>query len=113
MGRMMREYLLPLFHTFEFTKYLKHDASIPDSDVTPEYLAHHGWLVGSPQTVTRKLNEMNEEVGGFGTLLHFGFDYADNPEPWFKSMRLMAEEVMPHFQDKRVNGADLGAAAKA
>ena len=57
--------------------------------------------------------EMYEEVGGFGTLLHFGFDYADNPEPWFKSMRLMAEEVMPHFQDKRANGADLGAAVKA
>jgi hypothetical protein len=56
---------------------------------------------------------MNEEVGGFGTLLHFGFDYADNPEPWFKSMRLMAEEVMPHFQDKRANGADLGIAVKA
>jgi len=113
MGRMMREYLLPLFHEFGFTKYLKHDESIPDKDVTPEYLAHNGWLVGSPQTVTRKLHEMNEEVGGFGTLLHFGFDYADNPEPWFKSMRLMAEEVMPHFQDKRANGADLGVAVKA
>ena len=54
---------------------------------------------------------MNEEVGGFGTLLHFAFDYADNPEPWFKSMRLMAEEVMPHFKSKPVNGVAHGAAA--
>jgi alkanesulfonate monooxygenase SsuD/methylene tetrahydromethanopterin reductase-like flavin-dependent oxidoreductase (luciferase family) len=113
MGRMMREYLLPLFHEFQFTKYLKHDESIADADVTPEYLANHGWLVGSPRTVTRKLGEMYDQVGGFGTLLHFVFDYADNPTPWFKSMRLMTEEVMPHFQDRARNGADLGVAAKA
>ena len=49
-------------------------------------------------TVRDKLTQMYKEMGGFGTLLHFGFDYADNPEPWFKSMRLMAEEVLPHFQ---------------
>ena len=113
MGRMMREYLLPLFHEFGFTKYLKDDESIADGDVTPEYLAHHGWLVGSPRTVTRKLGEMYDEVGGFGTLLHFGFDYADNPAPWFKSMRLMAEEVMPHFQDRTRHGAEVGMVAKA
>ncbi|MGD0290782.1 MAG: LLM class flavin-dependent oxidoreductase [Candidatus Binataceae bacterium] len=113
MGRMMREYLLPLFHEFQFTKYLKHDESVADADVTPEYLAHNGWLVGSPKTVTRKLGEMYDEVGGFGTLLHFGFDYADNPAPWFKSMRLMAEEVMPHFENRSRNGADVGIAAKA
>ena len=53
------------------------------------------------QTVTRKLAEMNKQVGGFGNLLLFGFDYADNPAPWLKSMRLLAEEVMPHFQDQR------------
>ena len=98
--------------TFEFTKYLKDDSSIPDSDHARVPLASR-LAGGLGQDRDRKLQEMYEEVGGFGTLLLFGFDYADNPEPWFKSMRLMAEEVMPHFQDKRVNGADLGAAAKA
>ena len=81
MGRMMREYLLPLFGTFGFTKYLKHDPSDPDSDVTPEYCAKHNWIVGSPKTVTEKIEMIYEEVGGFGTLLLFGFDYADNPRP--------------------------------
>ena len=113
MGRMMSEYLLPLFANFGFTKYLKHDESVPDADVTPEYLVDHGWLVGSPKTVTRKLGEMNEELGGFGTILLFAFDYADDPAPWFKSMRLLAEEVLPHFQDRMHNGADIGVAAKA
>ena len=105
MGRMMREYLLPLFNDFQFTSLLKDDPTIPDADVTPEYLAHHGWLVGSVATVKRKLGEMNDQVGGFGTLLHFVFDYADDPQPWFKSMRLMAEEVMPHFATRTRNGA--------
>jgi alkanesulfonate monooxygenase SsuD/methylene tetrahydromethanopterin reductase-like flavin-dependent oxidoreductase (luciferase family) len=81
--------------------------------VTPEYLVDHGWLVGSPKTVTRKLGEMNEELGGFGTVLLFAFDYADDPEPWFKSMRLLAEEVLPHFQDRAHNGAAAGIGAKA
>jgi len=113
MGRMMSEYLLPLFANFGFTKYLMHDESVPDADVTPEYLVDHGWLVGSPKTVTRKLGEMNEELGGFGTVLLFAFDYADDPAPWFKSMRLLAEEVLPHFQDRAHNGAAAGIGAKA
>jgi alkanesulfonate monooxygenase SsuD/methylene tetrahydromethanopterin reductase-like flavin-dependent oxidoreductase (luciferase family) len=113
MGRMMSEYLLPLFANFGFTKYLKHDESVPDADVTPEYLVDHGWLVGSPKTVTRKLGEMSEELGGFGTILLFAFDYADDPAPWFKSMRLLAEEVLPHFQDRAHNGAAARIGAKA
>ena len=40
-----------------------------------------------------------EEVGGFGVLLVFGFDYADNPEAWHTSMRLLTEEVLPLCAD--------------
>jgi alkanesulfonate monooxygenase SsuD/methylene tetrahydromethanopterin reductase-like flavin-dependent oxidoreductase (luciferase family) len=98
MGRMMREYFLPLMADFDFVKYLKDDPSVSDNLVTPEYLADHGWLVGSPRTVRDKLAQMYRDLGGFGTLLLFTFDYADDPEPWFKSMRLLAEEVMPHFK---------------
>ena len=38
MGRMMTEYFLPLLAAFGFTEYLKHDPSVPDSDVTPGVL---------------------------------------------------------------------------
>ena len=54
MGRMMREYFLPLLASFQFTEYLKHTPDVPDSDVTPEYCARHNWLVGSPATVARR-----------------------------------------------------------
>jgi alkanesulfonate monooxygenase SsuD/methylene tetrahydromethanopterin reductase-like flavin-dependent oxidoreductase (luciferase family) len=95
MGRMMREYFLPLLGNFGFTDYLKHDPTVSNSDVTPEYCAMHNWLIGSPDTVARRLEQVYDEVGGFGTILVFCFDYVGNPEAWQNSMRLLAEEVMP------------------
>ncbi len=95
MGRMMDEYFLPLLGYFNFTKYLKHTPDVPDSDVTSEYCARHNWLIGSPATVAEKLERAYHEVGGFGTLLVFGFDYVGAPEAWYKSLHLLAKEVFP------------------
>jgi alkanesulfonate monooxygenase SsuD/methylene tetrahydromethanopterin reductase-like flavin-dependent oxidoreductase (luciferase family) len=95
MGRMMREYFLPLFDSFQMLNVWKEDESLPDADVTPEWLVHHGWLVGSVETVTEKLEKMYEDLGGFGTLLMLTFDYADNPGPWKYSMELLAKQVLP------------------
>jgi alkanesulfonate monooxygenase SsuD/methylene tetrahydromethanopterin reductase-like flavin-dependent oxidoreductase (luciferase family) len=99
MGRQMREYFLPLLGAFGFHEYLKHDPDVPDSDVTPEYCARHNWLIGSPKTVAEKLRKVYDDVGGFGVLLVFCFDYAENPEAWQTSMRLLAEEVLPLCAD--------------
>jgi alkanesulfonate monooxygenase SsuD/methylene tetrahydromethanopterin reductase-like flavin-dependent oxidoreductase (luciferase family) len=55
----------------------------------------HNWLIGSPATVVEKIRRVYDEVGGFGTLLVFCFDYAENPQAWYGSMRLLAQEVMP------------------
>lgn len=98
MGRAEREYLLPLFGNFGFLEFFKHAPEVADSDVTVEYCAKHNWLVGSPATVAEKIEAVYEELGGFGTLLVLGFDYADQPEAWRNSMRLLAEEVMPKVQ---------------
>jgi len=54
--------------------------------------------VGSPATVADKLHEIYEEVGGFGTLLLFCFDYSENPTAWRHSIELLAKEVMPRFK---------------
>jgi alkanesulfonate monooxygenase SsuD/methylene tetrahydromethanopterin reductase-like flavin-dependent oxidoreductase (luciferase family) len=98
MGRMMREYFLQLLGNFGFLEFLKHDPDVPDSDVTPEYCARHNWLIGSPSTVAEKLEAVHDEVGGFGGLLVFGFDYAEKPEAWRNSLRLLAEEVLPRVR---------------
>lgn len=96
-GRAYREYLLPLFSAFNFLPFYKHHPDVPDADITPEYLVDHGWLVGSPKTVTEKLRQMYDEAGGFGCLLVLTFDHMDDEEGWRKSQRLLIEKVMPHF----------------
>jgi alkanesulfonate monooxygenase SsuD/methylene tetrahydromethanopterin reductase-like flavin-dependent oxidoreductase (luciferase family) len=98
MGRMYREYFLKLLGVFGFLTHLKHDESIPDSDVTPEYCAHHNWAVGSPDTVAEKIERIYHEVGGFGTLVVLGFDYSYNPQVWRNSLTLLAKEVMPRLR---------------
>ncbi|CAI8048608.1 3,6-diketocamphane 1,6-monooxygenase [Geodia barretti] len=69
------------------------------NDVTLEYLVDNLWIVGSPDTVARKLRDMYEMVGGFGTLLWLTFDHSENREAYEKAMTLMATEVMPQLAD--------------
>ncbi len=98
MGRMMGNTSCRCWANFGFLDYLKHDPSVPDSDVTPEYCAKHNWLIGSPATVAEKLERVYNDVGGFGGLLVFGFDYSEKPEAWHTSLRLLAEEVAPRIR---------------
>jgi hypothetical protein len=48
--------------------------------------------------VANRLHEIYEQVGGFGHLLLFCFDYTDEPKAWRHSMELLAKEVMPRFK---------------
>ena len=95
MERMYREYYLRLLGNFGFLEFLKHAPDVPDSDVTAEYCARHNWVVGSPRTVVERLEEIYHELGGFGCLLLFCFDYSENPRAWHHSMELLAKEVIP------------------
>ena len=54
MGRMMREYFLPLLKKSGVIQYLKHDENVADSDVTPEYCGRQNWLIGSPRPSSRR-----------------------------------------------------------
>ena len=97
LGRVWRDYLLPLFAEFDLTHVIKHESSVPDEDVTPEYMAEHVWLIGSPDTVEKKLRQLYEMCGGFGTLLTLIYDNMENQAGWEKSMNLFAQEVMPRL----------------
>lgn len=97
LGDYMRAYWIGLFAQFGFLKFFKHDPEVADSEITPEYLARHNWIIGSPDTVAGKLAALYDEVGGFGTVLSLAYDYADDPEPWRHSMELLGTEVMPRL----------------
>jgi alkanesulfonate monooxygenase SsuD/methylene tetrahydromethanopterin reductase-like flavin-dependent oxidoreductase (luciferase family) len=101
LGRYFGEFMLPLFRSWGVTDLVKDDPDLPDSALTLDLLCD-GWLVGSVETVTRKLLELQEQLGGFGTLLALGMDYSERPEAWFESMRLLAEEVAPNVEPAAV-----------
>ena len=94
-GRMAREYNLPFLKNLGALGILKLDPSMPDSDLTLDYLADNSWIVGSPQTVAEKLAALDAAVGGFGVLMTLGFDYIDQPGAWRTSLELLAGEVAP------------------
>lgn len=99
LGRVWRDYLLPLFEAFNLLTVFKHDPEVPDSEVTPEYMAEHLWLIGSPDTVEEKLRRLYDLSGGFGTLLTLIYDYMEDQAGWEKSMRLLAQDVMPRLAE--------------
>jgi alkanesulfonate monooxygenase SsuD/methylene tetrahydromethanopterin reductase-like flavin-dependent oxidoreductase (luciferase family) len=78
---------------------LKPQPEMPDDEATVETIAEGCSLYGSPKTLLDKLVAFREEVGPFGTLLMTGLDWAGPNEAWERqAMQLLAEEVMPKFQ---------------
>jgi hypothetical protein len=51
--------------------------------------------------VAERLEQVYHELGGFGCLLLFCFDYRENPQVWHNSMTLLAKEVMPRLSHLR------------
>ncbi len=76
--------------------FLKPDVAMNDAETTVEAIARSMITWGSPDTVLDKLVAMHDDLGDFGTLLMVGHDW-DRPVFWQRSMRLLAEEVMPRF----------------
>jgi len=68
-------------------------------DITYDYLVDtHNLFIGSPETVTRRVREFYDQVGGFGTLMfHAGRDYATR-EKRARSMTLFMQEVAPKLR---------------
>ncbi len=98
MGRMMGEYSCRCSAISASRTISRPRPTCPTRDVTVEYCARNNWIVGSPATVTEKIEKIYHEVGGFGTLLVFGFDYKHKPEAWHNSLRLLKQEVMPRLK---------------
>jgi alkanesulfonate monooxygenase SsuD/methylene tetrahydromethanopterin reductase-like flavin-dependent oxidoreductase (luciferase family) len=95
MGRCWREFLLPLYLDLGLGPLLKGDSSMADEDVDLEYVADNLWLVGSPDTVARRITELQEHTGGFGYLVITSYDAIDERQSWERSLQLLVDEVLP------------------
>lgn len=84
----------------------RRDRAPLDQPVDAAYLVDHGtWFVGDPDQVVEQIIEQYELTRGFGVLVQIGFDYSDASarDGWFRSMHLLANEVMPRVR-KRLKG---------
>ena len=100
-GVLARDYMQYWMNLMKFSNrrpIFKVDPSMPDSELTPEYFMENIWIVGSPEEVAAQVRSAYEEVGGFGVLLAMGHEWKPQ-DKWERSMKLLAEEVMPLLDD--------------
>jgi alkanesulfonate monooxygenase SsuD/methylene tetrahydromethanopterin reductase-like flavin-dependent oxidoreductase (luciferase family) len=110
LARFWNEHFMQIADRLGILELFRRRGAPAGEPVDARYCVDHGtWFVGTPERVAERIVEQYELTGGFGTLLQIGYDYVDakRREGWFRSMELLATEVMP-----RVN-ARLGARAPA
>lgn len=99
MGRCWREYLLPFYLGNGMGPHFKTDPAMPDSEITVDFLIDNAWFVGSPETVTAKIEKLQADTGGFGGMLVMMYDFSSEQADWERSLRLLVDEVMPSFPE--------------
>ena len=72
----------------------KTDQSMPDSELTPEYVTQRLVLAGTVNSVVDQILAFRDHVGDFGNLVYAMHDWVD-PALGKRSMELFATEVMP------------------
>lgn len=75
----------------------KEDQSMPDDDVTLDYVLDRLVIHGEPSSVADQILEFRETTGPFRHLVYAGHDWTDY-DLGRQSMILMAEKVMPKLQ---------------
>jgi len=94
-GLHTADYFLPAHRSFNNLDMLKHDPSVPDDDVTVEYVVKNNWLVGSPETVAEKIDTLYGQVGGFGHLMFYTYDYYRDQSLFKEIIGRLSSEVLP------------------
>lgn len=79
-------------------------SDVAPEDVTLEWLVDNFFLVGSPETVSRKISELYDATGGFGCLLMAAHGRGEAPEAYQRSWELLMREVAP--QVAHLDGSD-------
>jgi alkanesulfonate monooxygenase SsuD/methylene tetrahydromethanopterin reductase-like flavin-dependent oxidoreductase (luciferase family) len=72
---------------------------VPEHLITAEYLARNAWIVGSPETVVKKIAAINDELGGFGVLVTPTFDFLEAPAAFRHSLELFGTAVAPQLKN--------------
>lgn len=88
------EYIGRLFDKGLGRRLYKRDLEMSDADCNLDYLMEEQIIAGDVDEVLRRLMNLIEETGTFGTLVLMSYDW-DDKASWLKSMQLFAKELMP------------------
>jgi alkanesulfonate monooxygenase SsuD/methylene tetrahydromethanopterin reductase-like flavin-dependent oxidoreductase (luciferase family) len=88
------EYIGRLFDKGGGRRVYKRDQAMSDADCNLDYLMGEQIIAGSPDEVLRRLLNLIEETGPFGTLILMGYDQ-DDKASWVRSTELFARELLP------------------
>jgi alkanesulfonate monooxygenase SsuD/methylene tetrahydromethanopterin reductase-like flavin-dependent oxidoreductase (luciferase family) len=93
LGRTLT-YILDLTLRWGNLSMWKRDPDMSDAECGLDYFLNEVVVAGDSQEVTRRLLEIREQVGRFGTVVMVAHDW-DDKERWVHSLELFAKEVMP------------------
>lgn len=102
-GRFWNDYFGIIAERLKITDMFRRPDAPPEAAVDAGYLVDHGtWFVGDPDSVVDQIVDQYTLTGGFGVLLQMGFHQTDAAarEGWFRSMELLATEVMPRVNKR-------------
>lgn len=88
------EYIGGLFDQGLGRKVFKRDLNTPDEACRLDYLMQEQIIHGDVDEVLRRLHNLIDETGDFGTLLLMGYDW-DDKDAWLHSTDLFVNKVMP------------------
>lgn len=100
-GYCFNRYLIPIWKRFGMMDGFAKDHGVRVEDADLEFLVDKVFIVGSPDTVVEKMQNLFEvSGGGFGTIQVEAHDYYDDPTAWFYSLNLIAKEVAPRLSPR-------------
>ena len=73
---------------------VKSDPSMPDEEVTVEYVLKNLCIIGDQKSSIEQLEELWEVTGGFGTLLMIKHDFDDLPR-WRQCIQMLTNDIVP------------------
>lgn len=86
-------------HYMNVASFFRIDQTMSD-DETLDFLNTSGMaVIGTPDLLIERIKELQVQTGGFGTLHAFGHDWANHGNIK-RSFEIIAEKVMPVFQDR-------------
>jgi len=99
MRQCITQYAIPQFKAFMGgLDMFKASKEMPDEQVTFDWLLDQTFIVGDPEFVIKRIKEVYQQVGGFGTLMLQLNDWSP-AEIGLNSLRLFMEEVAPAIKD--------------